>query len=236
MKTKLRLLASSAIAALSLAAPAYASSDIYVSVFGGGNWQVDDKFHAATAPTVSADTLTFNPNSETGFIVGGAVGYSFTQWVPGLRAEAEVAYRENHVKGNWVSNIGTPTAFSSGTLDYDHSTFSVLANAWYDFQIADVHPYLGGGIGWARTRLNGDFIDITAPLSKPLVRAHDDGFAWQLGGGIKFDISPSMQLGVGYRYFKGPDVTVGSGFAANSAVGNVNDENHSVLAELTFGL
>lgn len=233
MKTKLTLLASSAIVVLSLAAPASAAgNNWYVGVFGGANWVKDHSFSVATTPTSSADTLTWATDGDTGFIVGGAIGLSLNQYLGGLRAEVEVAYRENQVDGLWQSNTGTPTGVSSGTLDIDHSTFSVMANLWYDFDVGGIAPYVGGGIGWADTEVEGNYLGgVTGPFS-----FSDSGFAWQLGAGINFDVSPNMKLGVGYRYLEGPDVTVGSIYAPNGATADVDSENHSAIVSLTIGM
>ncbi len=233
MKTKLTLLASSAIVALSLATPANAAGNWYVGVFGGANWVKDHSFSVATAPTSSADTLTWATDGDSGFIVGGAVGMSLNQFMNGLRAEVEVAYRENQVDGVWQSNTGTPTGVSTGALDIDHSTFSVMANIWYDFELGGISPYIGGGVGWAETELDGNYLGTS--LSGPFSFS-DSGFAWQLGAGINFDVSPNIKLGVGYRYFAGPDVTVGSIYAPNSATADVDSENHSAIVSLTFGM
>jgi opacity protein-like surface antigen len=233
MKTKAILLASGAVAALSLAAPAQAAGNWYVSVFGGANWQQDHSFFAATSTTTSADTLTWAADADTGFVVGGAVGVSLAQVAPGLRVEGELAYRQNDVDGVWQTNVGAPTTVSTGASNYDFTTFSVMANVWYDFTIAGVTPYVGGGIGWARTDVDADFTgDNTTSLD-----FDDSGFAWQLGAGIDFDVSPNMKLGVGYRYFEGPEVTVTApGGGTSTAIGDLESENHSVLVNLRVAM
>jgi opacity protein-like surface antigen len=235
MRTKTTLLVSTAIGALALTSPAQAARPFYVSVMGGANFLQDDSFHAVTSPTASADTLAFHPNSDTGFVVSAAVGMHLDQVLSGLRVEAEGAYRKNQVHGNWRSNTGTPTSFSSGKLDYDHSTWSVLANAWYDFNIdSALKPYVGGGIGWAETRLKGTYKGSFAV--NPNFDFSKDGFAWQAGAGVNYALTPNIDLGVGYRYFSGPDVTVHSDLGANSAAGSISSNNQSVLVSLTFGL
>jgi OOP family OmpA-OmpF porin len=245
MQTKTALLASSAVAALGLAAPANAAGNFYVSVFGGANFLQDDSFVATVtnvgATTTTVETFAFDSKPDTGFIVGGAVGMSLNQFMQGLRVEAEVAYRQQNVKGPWAVTTFTTTGGGSGTttaagiLDYDQSSLSVLANVWYDFNVGGVSPYIGGGIGWARTELDGNFGVVTpAPGVLPL-SFDDSGFAWQLGAGVNFDIAPNMKLGVGYRYFEGPDVTVTSPLVGLVSR-DVEDQNHSVLVNLTFGL
>jgi opacity protein-like surface antigen len=232
MKTKLTLLASTAAAALAFTAPAQAAGDFYAGVFGGGNWVNDQSFTAATAPTVSADTLSWATDGDSGFIVGGAVGMSLKQLMGGLRAEVEVAYRENQIDGSWTSNTTAPPG-TGGTLDIDHSTFSVLANLWYDVDVGSISPYIGGGLGWADTEIEGTYLGAAGgPFS-----FSNSGFAWQVGAGINFDVSPNIKLGVGYRYFEGPEVTVGSvNLPLNSATGDVDSENHSAIVSLTFGM
>jgi opacity protein-like surface antigen len=234
MKTKAILLASSAVAALSLTAPAQAAGNWYVSVFGGANWSDDHRIAAATSTSASADTLSWVADSDTGFIVGGAVGYGLTQLAPGLRVEVEAAYRENQVDGLWQTNVTTPTVVSTGNMGYDFSTFSVMANLWYDFPIAGVTPYVGGGIGWARTDADVDFIGGTTVS----IDYDDSGFAWQLGAGIDFDVSPNMKLGVGYRYFQGPDVTIPGTFGGGGSVaaGDLDSEHHSAIVNLRVAM
>jgi opacity protein-like surface antigen len=234
MKTKLTLLASSAVVALSLATPAQAAGNFYVSVFGGGNWVQDETPSGATTPTSNADTVLWATDADTGFIVGGAIGMSFSHLAPGLRAEVEAAYRQSKLEGQWRTNVGTPTNFSSGTIDGDHSTFSVLANIWYDFDIGGVSPYVGGGIGWAETSADGRLVG--DPIGDGPFDFSDNGFAWQVGAGINFDISPNIKLGLGYRYFEGPDVTIHALNPANSASADMENSNHTALVSLTFGM
>ena len=224
MRTKTILLASGAVAALSLAAPAHAAGNFYVTAFGGANWLNDEAFVAFTTPST---TFAFAGDADTGFIVGGAVGMSLNQMFAGLRGEVEVAYRQQDVDGAWLS--ATTGGTTSGALNYDQSTFSIMANLWYDFAVGGVRPYVGGGIGWARTEVDGNF-GPTLPFD-----LDDSGFAWQLGAGVNFDISPNMMLGVGYRYFDGPEVTIGAPFPlTNPLTGDLESENHSAIVSLTF--
>ena len=228
MKTKLTLLASTTLALLALSAPAQAAgSGWYVNLSGGANWLAnDDGFFAST---IGGDTLAFTPDSDTGWMISGAVGLSLNNMVQGLRVEAEVGYRNNQVDGIWTSSTG---ASDSGLLDYEHSTLSVMANVWYDFDLGNVRPYVGGGVGWAETELDGAFLGGTIPA----ISHSDDGFAWQLGAGLNFAISPNVQLGVGYRYFEGPEVNIGAPFGANGATGDVENQNHTAVVSLTYGM
>ncbi len=226
MKTRQILLASAAVAGLSLVNAAAASANQwYVSVAGGANWLGDDSFSLATSgPT---NTFNFFNDPSTGFVFTGAVGMGLGQYMNGLRGEVELAYRENNVRGTWFST--STNGSGSGALDYQHSTFSVMANVWYDFQVAGLNPYIGGGIGWANSEADGTF---SSTGSLPL-DGSESGFAWQLGAGLSLDIQPGLKADLGYRYFQGPDVSIpGPYFPTNPIVGEVNEENHSVTVGL----
>lgn len=232
MRTKIALLASTTLAAFALAAPAEAAGGWYVSLTGGANWVDDNDFFVSSAPT----TLTWNTEADTGFIIAGAVGMYFGDVLSGLRGEVEFSWRSNNVGGFFTSNVGPipPTEF--GIVDYDHQTFSVMANAWFDIPMGGgFSPYVGGGIGWADTSIEGAYVCTNFCTVVPFDFS-DDGFAWQLGAGVNFNISPNVQLGVGYRFFQGPEPTALSTWVGNTLTNELENDNHSVVATITFGM
>jgi len=233
MTLRTTLLTSAALVAIA-AVPAHAKGPFYFNVAGGGNWVSDDGFFKATATTGSADTLLFQPDADVGFVLSAAVGANLTQVMQGLRVEIEGSYRQNNVGGVWASNITTPTSTSNGRLDYDEKTWAVLANVWYDFDIGGLRPYVGGGLGWAHTELDGTYQG--SFQTNPNFNFEGDGFAWQLGAGIKYAIGPNVDIGVAYRYFSAPDVDIHSAIAGNDATGSVDVNSHSVLFEMTFAM
>ena len=233
MKTKAALLASSALLALTLTVSAQAGN-FYVTVLGGVNVLNDEGF-AASDPVTPTSTLVFSPDSNSGYVVGGAVGWDLDQYMNGLRVEAEFAYRHNQVDGHWTSNSGVTPGWS-GSLDFDHTTFSVMANVWYDFAIGGLSPYVGGGIGWARTNADGGYFGATTQAFD----LDDSGFAWQLGAGVNFNIAPKTTMGIGYRYLQAREVTIISpseldGFP-NSSAGEIGSGNHSVIVDVSYRL
>lgn len=234
MRTKLALLATTALAAMAIATPAEAAgSGWYLSLTGGGNWLNDNSF-ATTGPVAgpAQDTFFLDTESDTGYVIAGAVGLSLGNIVQGLRLEAEVAYRQNQVDGLWSSDTLVAVGFSSGTVDYDHTSLSVLANVWYDFDVMGFKPYVGGGLGWADVEADGAYAgDVVRSFSYSA-----DGFAWQLGAGVNFQVAPNMQLGVGYRYFSAEDVVIGAPDTTNNSLtGTLDDDSHSAVVTLTFG-
>lgn len=233
MRIKTTLLATTAFAALALAVPAHAAGSWYVSVTGGGNW-VDDTDFIIDPPT--APIFAWNTESDGGWLVAGAIGLDIGHVWSGLRADVELAYRENNADGVWTDNAaGTP---ETGSLDYDHQTFSVLANVWLDIPLGGFTPYIGGGIGWADVSAEGSyacFIGTCAATVTPF-NFSEDGFAWQAGAGVNFPISPNMQIGLGYRFMQGPELTAFGlpGFSGLSH--EVDNDNHSATATLIFNM
>jgi opacity protein-like surface antigen len=173
--------------------PAQASGT-YVTGFGGANW----------------DDVASPLDSDTGFVVGGALGTS-VKAVPGLRAELEVAFRTNDVD------------VFGGFIEAEHNTTSVMGNVAYDFNagIGPFRPYVLAGVGFAHTE------GVIENLS--LATLESSGFAWQLGAGLNTQLAEGVTAGVGYRYFQGPELEV-LGFEVSDG------SNHSVLATVTLDL
>jgi opacity protein-like surface antigen len=234
MHIKKLWLTTAALAVLAGAQQAQADG-MYVSVFGGANFQPDDSISAGTFPA-NFQNQSYDP--DTGFLIGGAVGTSLTNWASGLRVEVEVSYRRNDVSGSWDSGffIGSPFNFTiqdSGPIDANASTFALMANAAYDIDMGwKIKPYVMGGAGWARTNYQGAFAR-TGGGTTDSFDVNNSGFAWQLGAGFNYEVAPGVDVGLGYRYFDGPDTSY---FAGKNAIENTSHDNtnHAVTVNLTI--
>ena len=245
MHVKNLLLASTALALLGTAQPAQA--EMYVSVFGGANWLQD----SSGAGTTFFDgkfwnTTTFarfSTDADTGFVLGGAIGTHLDNWVKGLRAEVEVSYRRHDVGGRWATSgfftgLSTGSFSSSGAIHMNQSTFAIMANVWYDFDMNwRIKPYVGGGVGWARTKVDGAFRTFSGFSTTTAFNRHENGFAWQLGAGFNYEVQPGVNVGLGYRYFEGPDVELSfsDGLGAISAP-EIESQNHSLMVNLNVDI
>lgn len=102
----------------------------------------------------------------------GALGYQFS---PNVRTELEFSYRNNDL------DIGGG----------DVSTSALMLNAFYDFKNdTRFTPYVGGGIGMARSSVDSVVGDDS-----------DHAFAYQLGGGVSYAMTPNFALTADYRWF-----------------------------------
>jgi len=246
MSFKTLLAATTAMAIVS-AAPAANAGDMYVSVFGGTNFLSDSSAGLTDNPGSSEEVYAWNADADTGFVLGGAIGTHLDRWAQGLKVELEVSYRRNDVGGGWSvdeysSSILSTTAV--GQLDANMSNFAVMANIWYEFDVgAKARPYIGGGVGWARAHFDGA---LTTGVESGTTDAGgatnwdltNNGFAWQLGLGLNYEVSPGVDVGLGYRYFRGPEFNepfaVDTGFVGSETFGKVENDNHSVAVNLNI--
>ncbi len=220
------LLASVAAAVLASSGQAQAR-DFYVSVLGGGNWW------QSQSRTVVNDTSTvFHFDTETGFILGGAVGVHLDNWLHGLRAELEASYRRNRLNGNWTSTDNGNTGAMTGHV----STFAMMANVWYDIDCGSKYkPYIGGGAGWARTRFDAVVFTTDGTRTRGTTAFDASGFAWQLGAGVNYEVMPGVDLGLGYRFTVDPKLHLGGeGFADRNFT--IDNQSHSVAVSLTIDI
>lgn len=180
------VLAGLAVSAAAISPAAAQDSGIYIQGHGGANFIVQDDvdFDAGEFGTFSGSY-----DADTGWLVGGALGKSFTD---AFRGDIELTYRSNGV-GNFE--------FDDPDLDEDDLEFdgdedvtstAVMLNAYYDFLTGNdaYTPYIGAGIGYANVDIGEE----------------DEGaFAYQAKAGIARNFANS-QIGVEGTYFATSDV------------------------------
>lgn len=222
---KRTLLASSALVVL-FGAPHAQAQGFYVSVFGGANWADDSSGSTAGSTGFSAEP-------DGGFAIGGAVGVKLDAWLPGLRSELEISYRRNDVGGSWFADDGIDTG--AGVIDANISTFAVMANAYYDIDFGGkLRPYVAAGVGWARSHVDGVFVtEFPDPGTRDPFEAENAGFAWQVGAGFNYEVADGVEVGIGYRYFRGPRIDDPVFLGKNDLPVNFEPDNHTVAITLT---
>jgi OmpA-OmpF porin, OOP family len=142
----------------SLFTPKSASSGFYVGAEGGLNWLLNDN----------------SSSFDTGFAVGGVVGYDFV----GPRFELEGVYRGNNGRANFAN---------SGTFNQ----LAFMANGYYDFLAgATLTPYVGAGIGLA-------FVDGAPGDGCSLCNTE---FAYQAIVGMGWNADSRLRINLDARY------------------------------------
>jgi opacity protein-like surface antigen len=171
----------------------------YISVFGG--LSLPDNMELSWSDGITAYDAEIE--LDDGFMAGIAVGAQFNDWV---RGEIELSGHRHGVD----ESLSFSFYYSAGTYGYgswtaeaegDVNALFVLANLWVELPLGDiVRPYAGGGVGVGR--LDADIAMTDSGYDYTFLDESDWGFAFQLGAGAAFDITPNIVLDVGYR-FKG---------------------------------
>jgi opacity protein-like surface antigen len=127
--------------------------------------------------------------------------------------------------GGNVGDLGVSVANLVAAGQGQLESSSIMVNGFYDFDLDGAFtPYLGLGLG------NSDSDVRYAPSNTPVLSGSDSGFAWQVIGGVSYEISESINLFLNYRYFDAGDFSVNSSLLPAS----FDIENNS--QSLDFGL
>jgi opacity protein-like surface antigen len=216
------MLGVSSVQAADFYEPVTQSQGWYVSIFGGASWLDElDVTYSNSGTAGLSETVT-----DAGFIVGGAIGMDINQ---NMRAEVEVSYFENSV--NQLDYPYFPVSFSaSGHVN----SVNVLVNIWHDFDMGGgFTPYVGGGAGVG-------FVDARAFRPNPPddfneLIGSDIGFAFQVGAGLKFELTDMIGADIGYRYRGIMDVSLPSDDPVQ-ANASTDIYGHFVQAGITVNL
>jgi outer membrane protein OmpA-like peptidoglycan-associated protein/outer membrane protein W len=206
MRLRSVLLLAFAVIATSRAASAQPIQGIYIGAGAG--------LRAPTSPTNTPITHgingNFDINEALGYDSNLSLGYALGN---GWRFELEGTFGKSNVKG--TSGTTFP-ATGSGSV----RNLGLMANALFDMDIGSpyVYPYIGAGIGYQSTRLDGFAMTAT---SKPLVfSASGDagGIAGQAIAGVSFPIPnmPGLSLTADYRFM---DILGGETFNGLTSTG-----------------
>ena len=218
-----------ATAAAFLATPAFAAADgPYVGIEGGATFPRNSDLDV-----ILNNTTTFNNgytvDYKTGYDVDAIAGYK----VGFLRLEGEGAYKRAKVKSLGVSTpligaVGTAAGTTATAADFGVGTHigvaSLMANALLDGDFGGgFGGYVGGGAGRAWAKEAGD---------------KDNAWAWQGIAGLRYAVTPNLDAGVKYRYFRTGKLNFDDAFSVNSVPFTTETSghyaSHSVLASLAY--
>lgn len=192
MKLKTALLAGAAAMLLPLAASAQSMAERGFYIGAGGGIQHKESTKGDLFGGAARAGSTYDDLGWTANIAGG---YDFGD---GPRIELEGTYLRTGVKRSYSSPAGISTGGSP-------EVWAGLVNFLYDFDLGlPLKPYLGGGIGYARTDIGG---------------SKDWGFAYQGIAGMSFDLMPQLKATLDYRYLATEKVNHGTN------VGSYGDES-----------
>ena len=203
--------------------PQVQADGLYVSLNGGANFP--EKTDSVFDPGMPGQG-TIVTDGETGFRFGGALGYAFNRY---FSVEGEFSYMENDIdtlESNLLPGGPLPAA---GTA----RTYTGMANAYLSLPTGAWRPYVGAGIGRARVKSDGVGFAVPNPFAlTDRTNDSDTALAWQLMGGVGYQIAPNLELGTRYRYLNIDDTRLVSDAGDVQAIDNI--KTHSVEVVLTW--
>ncbi|MEO5337373.1 MAG: outer membrane beta-barrel protein [Magnetospirillum sp. WYHS-4] len=223
----------STLVAGAAASPGQADTGIYLEGKAGVSFLDADDFENTTHvdPSIKA-RVNVKSESETVFGIGGAVGYN---WKPRhnvpLRADVEYMYRTalDYSPNPTFINAATPTR-----TDADMNSHSLLLNGYWDIgSWQGFTPFVGAGFGMAFNRTDTDGTVIASGLKENYTNTNMD-FAWTVGGGVSYAISPKWTLGLSYRYLDLGEAAFGDPSATDAELTAQNVSTHEVLLGLRY--
>jgi len=139
-------------------------------------------------------------NTSTGFLVG--IGYELSQH---FEVGANFTYDERDYEARLAGDDPGEVFPVTGSLE----SMGVMFDATYYFMTGRFTPFIATGIGW-------NFVDTNIPTEPPQVGCwwnpwygyicegfqdtkNVDGFAYQLGAGMRYRLSPSLSLSGSYE-------------------------------------
>jgi opacity protein-like surface antigen len=226
---EMRKILMAATASAALAAPALAGAPgPYVGVEGGITLPQNSDLDVILNNTTTYDN-GYKVDYKNGYDVDAVAGYKLGP----VRLEAEGAYKRAKVKSLGVStplitDVGTASGTTATAADFSVGNHigiaSLMANALLDGDFGGgFGGYIGGGAGRAWASMSGD---------------KDNAWAYQGIAGLRYALTPNVDAGVKYRYFRTGNLNFDDGFTVGTTPFTTETKghyaSHSLLASLVY--
>ncbi len=88
------------------------------------------------------------------------------------------------------------------------SVNTLMVNTYYDFRNSSAFtPWVSVGLGYARVHHKATYTDTSwnesgeiSDISALHYSGYDNNFAWSIGAGVRYDVTPDIALDLSYRY------------------------------------
>ena len=110
---------------------------------------------------------------DMGYTLGANLGYQYGRH---FRTDVSIDYTRNGIK------------HTSTEVSQSH----FLLNGYFDIPTDNLILYMGAGLGYA-------FVDYYHLNNDVEHKYYQNGFGWKLAAGVKYRVSDSLDLGLGYR-------------------------------------
>jgi opacity protein-like surface antigen len=174
--------------------------------------------------------LSFSPEDEIDYSVlyGLGLGYRVN---PNLRTDFTIERRDRFIVEGGQAFAGV------GTFDSKVENTAYMLNVYYDFERLPIFqlpggfkPFVGAGIGISRIEVNDQDVLVGGTRTARFTGEDNNQLAWQIMGGIAYNLNASTAFEIFYRYSDLGEVELSSAF------GQVSSElkTHELLASLRY--
>ena len=204
-------------------APSVASAALYVS----GNIGIASPSNVVVSELLDGNGVNQHRTVETpldpGVTLLGAVGYDFGNY----RIEGEVGYQKTTSSGLSKKSYSGPSGinYDEYYLTGDGSVLSFLVNAYKDFHVNRIKPYLTGGFGVARFSIENIGGSISDAKEGVVSARSANALVYQIGCGVEIPISNTMSFDARFRHFATKAFNISFLKAQHAIEDNVNADN-----------
>ncbi len=190
-----------AVAAACWFAPAVEAADYRIEGFGGWNGSA---LSFEGEETIGGRTLSIDLDSLS---LDGGAAYGASAWVDGwigTNWSLGLQYLRLHTGGDSSTTIKTPIA---GTItagaDADITLDTVFINLAWRQNDGDLHPYVGGGLGFGRASVEVSGFVAASLIGSAVRSVEAEEFQGGLQGfvGLDYDIFDNLYVGASGRFY-----------------------------------
>jgi opacity protein-like surface antigen len=211
-----------ALASTALATPAVARDhSVYVGLEGGVMWVED----LALQVTDGVTNPNYTTDHKTGYDIDAIAGYDFGP----VRLEAELGYKHASIDSvNTIDHV-----FAAGGKA---SVLSLMGNLLFDFGDENgLSGYGGVGAGIADAKYGFDTPNLF-PYGAVDFSDSDSKLAYQVILGMRYAVSPNIDLGLKYRFFTVSRLGLNGPFGQRTGEVEARFRSHSLLASVNYNL
>jgi opacity protein-like surface antigen len=131
---------------------------------------------------------------DSGLSIGLAIGVEMSN---NFSLQFDIGYMKNDVDTLKIDGVGIDPALFGGSMEMEQ--MPIMLSAIWNGSGSNIQPYAGFGLGTT----HGEFsVDLDATLfGTPLTYSEDEwAFTYQAIAGIKFELSPSADMSIDYRF------------------------------------
>jgi opacity protein-like surface antigen len=167
----------------------YLKGDVGYSWSHGVNLKNDGAFDPL-------QSMLYGKLNDAGQSTVGSIGVGYE--LSSFRVDLTYNVRNNYsIKGSDTFPGGTPVAYAA-----DLESTSWMVSLLKDFKMKQFSPYIGVGVGVADNKVSGfTFTDTVGGVTYGAQGGKASGnFAWQLIGGVAYQLTPKLAADLSYTY------------------------------------